>query len=166
MLRQNRQCACQYYSQEGFVGHQWSLSAHKYSFQIHLFHNFTSCKLFIVVCHARATYGILCSGLKHQYTLTRFSSWQVGANMYTLPLWPSPGSIVVRWVALRFYTFCPALHVLSRLAISVTLCIYNSVQARDDSVQQDIIHRVTTSPFSNTHTRATRSTTALRLEVI
>jgi len=27
---------------------------------------------------------------------------------------------------------------------------YNSVQARDDSVQQDIIHRVPTSPFSNT----------------
>ena len=30
---------------------------------------------------------------------------------------------------------------------------YNSVQARDDSVQQDIIHRVPPSPFSNTHTR-------------
>ena len=31
---------------------------------------------------------------------------------------------------------------------------YNSVQARDDSIQQDIIHRVPTSPFSNTHARA------------
>ena len=31
---------------------------------------------------------------------------------------------------------------------------YNSVQARDDSVQQDIIHRVPPSPFRNTRTRA------------
>jgi len=33
-------------------------------------------------------------------------------------------------------------------------CRYNSVQVRDDSVQQDITHRVPTSPFRNTHTRA------------
>jgi len=42
---------------------------------------------------------------------------------------------------------------------------YNSVQARDDSVQQDIIHKITTSLSSNTHTRTPRSITALRLEL-
>ena len=31
---------------------------------------------------------------------------------------------------------------------------HNSVQGRDDNVQQDIIHRITTSLSSNTHTRS------------
>jgi len=42
---------------------------------------------------------------------------------------------------------------------------YNNVQARDDNVQQDIIHRITTSLSSNTNTRTPRSITALRLEL-
>jgi len=41
---------------------------------------------------------------------------------------------------------------------------YNSVQARDNNVQQDIIHRITTSLSRHTHARKPRSITALRLE--
>ena len=44
-------------------------------------------------------------------------------------------------------------YVCVRVCVCVCVCVYDSVQARDDNVQQDIIHRVPRSPSSITRTR-------------